>query len=93
MRKISTKDIYNFIEGNGRILLNKYNFSSPHLQEQIAYRLLTCKNDCVKQGKCKVCKCPLPNRAFTTESCNKERFPDLMSEEDWNKYKIGYDKY
>lgn len=86
-KEITSKNIYNFFEGNSRMILDKLGITATHIEEQIAYRLLVCKDDCVIAGKCKVCTCPLPNRAFSSASCNLERFPDLMSEEDWNKYK------
>lgn len=86
-KEITSKNIYNFFEGNSRMILDKLGITSTHIEEQVAHRLLTCKDDCVIAGKCKVCTCPLPNRAFSTSSCNKERFPDLMNEENWNNYK------
>ena len=86
-KKITTQNIFNYIEGNGRLILNKLGLSQPHIKEQVAYRLLTCKDDCVPNGICKICRCPLPDRAFSTQSCNLERFPNLMNEEDWFKYK------
>lgn len=88
MRKITIKDIYNYIDGNGRKILSELGFSEKHIEEQVAYRLLKCKDTCVPNKKCKHCGCPLPNRAFGSTSCNNgEIFPDLMSEKDWNKFK------
>jgi hypothetical protein len=90
-KKITYKNIYNFFEGNSRMILSKLGIIkialSTHIDDQIAYRLLICKDDCVPAGKCKVCGCGLPGRAFSSLSCNKERFPDIMSEEDWINYK------
>ncbi len=88
-RKITKQNIFNYIEGNGRLILSKLGLSQPHIKEQIAYRLLTCKDTCVPAGRCKVCTCPLPDRAFSTNTCNKELFPDLMSEQDWTNYKLN----
>jgi hypothetical protein len=86
-RKITKSNIYNYLEGNGKFIINKLGLSQPHIKEQVAHRLLVCQDDCVVQGRCKVCTCPLPNRAFSTESCNKALFPDLMNEQDWLRYK------
>lgn len=89
MRKITNKDLYNYIEGNGRMILSELGFSEKHIEEQVAYRLLMCKDTCVPNKKCKHCGCPLPNRAFASTSCNKGKiFPDLMSEKDWINFKI-----
>ena len=49
--------------------------------------MMKCKDDCAKQGACIHCGCKFPDRLFTIQSCNKERFPDILSEEDWNKFK------
>ena len=49
---------------------------------------MVCKNDCVKLGYCKYCGCSIPGKLYVTTSCNNgERFPDLMCEADWEKYK------
>lgn len=88
MHKITSKDIFNYIEGNTRFALDQVGLVSQHIKEQVAYRLLTCKNDCVVSGRCMVCGCELPNRAFSTVSCNHQRFPNMMNEEDWNQFKI-----
>lgn len=69
------------------MLKAKFNLSSPHLLEQVAYRQLQCANDCVLDGKCKHCECPLPDRHFTTASCDKERFPNLMGRFEWEQFK------
>jgi len=87
-KKITSQHIFNFIEGNTRMFTDSLGFQPQHIKEQVAYRLLMCKDDCVKDGYCKHCQCPLPNRAYATDSCNKgERFPDLMKKVEWDKYK------
>lgn len=87
-KKINLQNINNFLTGNTRQILDNYGVLAPHLQEQVKYRLTLCQDDCVKQGACKNCGCTLPGRAFATPSCEPKRFPDLMNEEDWNKFKI-----
>lgn len=86
-KKITMNNISNFLSGHVRMGISKLGLLEDHLQEQVALRLLTCTNTCVKEGRCKVCTCPLPGRAFSTDSCNKDLFPDLMGEEEWIKYK------
>jgi hypothetical protein len=85
--KIRFKDVYNYLEGNARMVLAKFNRTPVHIQEQVEYRLEQCKDDCFIVGRCKECSCPLPNRAFTTETCNNKRFPDLMDPEAWEEFK------
>lgn len=86
-REITIKNIYNYIDGNGRRALEKAGLIQDHIREQIAYRMIKC-DSCVKEGKCKVCGCSVPGRLYTTESCNHGSiFPDLMSEENWIEFK------
>jgi hypothetical protein len=89
--KINLKNIKSFLEGNFKMLLASAGIQQDHIKEQVAYRALIC-SDCMKNGECKVCHCPLPNKFYSSESCNKgERFPDLMSRPDWEKYKNDND--
>jgi hypothetical protein len=42
----------------------------------------------MKFGYCIECGCSVPGKLYVKESCNGgKRFPDLMSREDWEKYK------
>jgi hypothetical protein len=87
------KDIFNsdniksFIEGNSLYFWDKWLGVSPHIKEQVKFRLNNCKNDCVPAGKCIKCGCPTRRKVFATKSCNYNRHPDLMNAEDWEKYK------
>lgn len=86
--KITFKNILSFLEGNFKFYFYKYTKAPTYLKEQYAYRLEKCEKDCVKQKKCVYCGCPPIKKAFTKESCNKgKRFPDLMSENQWIRYK------
>lgn len=86
--KITPKKIFQFIEGNLKLLGDKMHLLPKHEREQVLYRSMVCKNDCVKLGYCKYCGCSIPGKLYVTTSCNNgERFPDLMGEADWEKYK------
>jgi hypothetical protein len=88
--KITINNIYNYIQGNGRRMIEKSGQLQEHLQEQIAYRALQCNDTCVKDGKCRVCGCDLPGRFYTTTSCNRgDLFPDLMNKRKWDEFKIN----
>ena len=50
--------------------------------------MLLCSKDCAITKQCIKCGCDYPGRVYTTESCNKERFPDFLSKVDWELYKI-----
>jgi hypothetical protein len=86
--KITPKKIFQFIEGNLKLLGDKMHLLPKHEREQVLYRSMVCKNDCVKLGYCKYCGCSIPGKLYVTTSCNNgELFPDLMGEADWEKYK------
>lgn len=84
-KEITLSNIYNFIEGN--IRLKTKSIQPSHVKEQIAYRLLICKDDCDVKGECIICGCDFPDRAYSTESCNPNRFPNFMSKLEWDKFK------
>ncbi len=87
-QQITRKKISQFIEGNSQMLLDNMGMKPEWYKEQIAYRMLQCQSDCLPQGKCIHCGCKTPGKLYVTESCNNGvRFPNLMNEEDWNKYK------
>lgn len=82
------KNIKNFIDGNSKIFYDRIIGLPDHITEQIAYRLKQCENDCVVTGKCMTgCGCPTTARVFATDSCNHDRFPDLMDAEQWEIFK------
>jgi hypothetical protein len=87
--KITLKNILHYLEGNLKMLGDRIYLLSDHEKEQIAYRAMICKEDCVKLEYCVYCGCDLPGKFYVKESCNGgERFPNLMSKADWNKFKI-----
>ena len=51
--------------------------------EVITYKSLTCP-DCVAQGKCRVCKCPV-NELFTAMDvgCSDHKFPAFKDSTNW----------
>lgn len=91
MQKITLKKINQFIEGNSQMLMDSMGMKPDWYKEQIAYRMLQCKDDCIPAKACKYCGCAVPGKLYVTESCNYgSRFPNLMNEEDWIKYKKEY---
>ena len=83
------KKIFEFMEGNIKMLGDKLDLISLHEREQVMYRSGVCKNDCVKYGYCINCGCDLPGKFYVGKSCNNgSRFPDIMSKSEWEKYKV-----
>lgn len=79
-----------FIEGNFNMLQDDLLGKPTYYKEQIYYRTSKC-SDCYVKGKCKQCGCSLPGKHYVTKSCNPERFPDLMTIDEWEKYKKDND--
>jgi hypothetical protein len=87
MGKLSLSNIKEFIEGNVNMLEDEILGKPLYYKEQILYRKHKCQ-DCYRMGACLTCGCALPGKHYVERSCNNGlRFPDLMNEEDWEKYK------
>jgi len=86
-QKITLHKINLFLEGNSQRLLEELKLQPQHIREQIAYRRLICSSDCAKTGECIICGCEFKGRTSTVESCNPERFGDLVSKREWETYK------
>jgi len=82
-----SKNIKSFIEGNSRYFWDKWMGSPAHIKEQVKYRLSKCENDCLPNNACIQCGCPPRKKAFATRSCNPDRFPNLMNNEQWKQFK------
>lgn len=87
MRKVTTNDVLNFLEGNFKFYKSIFIEEPEHIQEQLAYRYKLCEKDCIPDNKCIVCKCPPIKKHFVKSSCNPDRFPDLMNADDWEEFK------
>lgn len=86
--KITIPNILSYLEGNTQLILEELKLQPQHIQEQIAYRRLLCKDDCAKTGRCKHCGCKFNGITSVSKSCNNgERFPDLMSGPEWEEFK------
>ena len=89
MIEINIKNVKSFIRGHYNMYLDKLGAYPKHKQEQILYRLSLCE-DCVDNKGCKHCGCPPHKKVYDDKSCNGgERFPDMLSEIEWNKFKIN----
>lgn len=85
---LNVTNIAHYIEGNAKFYYNKFLDEPQYLREQRLWRLYQCKDDCVVEGKCKVCDCPVEKKVFQDDSCNNnERFPNIMDNIKWEQYK------
>jgi hypothetical protein len=88
INEITTGKVKSFLQGYTRYYFdNIFGLPDP-IKEQVFFRLFTCKNSCLPQGKCEICKCPTIQRAYSSASCNPEKFPDMLSVQEWEAYKI-----
>jgi hypothetical protein len=88
MKKITIKNVKSFIRGHYNLYLDKLGMYPKHKQEQILYRISLC-SDCVSNEGCKYCGCAPNKKVYDDKSCNDgERFPDMLNEVEWDKFKI-----
>lgn len=86
--KITAKKVFQFIEGNLKMLGDELHLLPLHEREQVLYRSAICKDDCVALGYCAYCGCSVPGKLYVRESCNGgERFPNMMNAENWQEFK------
>jgi hypothetical protein len=89
--KVTLKNILYFIEGNIKMLGDTFNLLPEHEREQVMWRSQICAEDCMKYGYCVYCGCSVPGKLYVNDSCNSgERFPNLMTRVEWEKYKLEH---
>lgn len=93
MAEVTLSNIKAFVQGNLRLLLDKFGTRAPdfmqlppYLKEQVAYRQSKCP-DCAKVGKCQFCGCKVPGKWFSSEACGSKRWPNIMNEKEWEEFK------
>jgi len=86
-KEVTLQNAYNFAQGTTREVMDKIGLLDNLKHEQAQYRLQVCKDDCLPHRACKVCGCSLPGRAYVSQSCNRDRFPDMMEQEEWDNFK------
>lgn len=83
-KKITPKNILNYIEGNSKKIVDKFDLLPNYEKEQVEWSA----NDCMINGKCKYCGCSVPGKLYVKKSCNDgKRFPDMMNDIEWELYK------
>lgn len=90
---ITLKNISEYLEGNTKMIVSKlskmdglsFMGMKEYKKEQIAYRMKVCEKSC--QYRCQHCGCNTPGKFFVVKQCGGNKFPDLMGEVDWNKFK------
>lgn len=83
--RYTPKNIKSFVQGYAKYYFDNIFGLANHVKQQVAYRLYTCKDTClVEKGTCQICTCPTIQKAYATESCNKDKFPDMMDKTSWD---------
>lgn len=88
LEQITLKNIKNFIQGHARVYLDKIKLLPQYTREQVFYRIWICRDTCIPSGKCQICTCSAIKKSYATASCNLSKFPDLMSESEWDLFKL-----
>lgn len=87
------KNIKAFVQGNYRLILDKLPKSwvpklmelPVHKREQVAYRVEVCGDSC--PTKCASCGCSTPGKWYADKACSADKYPDMMDEISWKKFK------
>jgi hypothetical protein len=89
MKKITITNVLQFIEGNAKAIADSLNLLPDYYKEQVVWRMNICKDSCInKNNECEYCGCTATKKLYVEESCNDgEKFPNLMTKEEWKKYK------
>jgi hypothetical protein len=89
LEEITLSNIKSFFQGHARAYLDKISLLPLYTKEQVFYRIYVCRESCVPYKKCERCKCPALKKSYSTKSCSEDKFPDLMSQLEWEQYKIN----
>ncbi len=84
---ITTYNTLNFLQGYYNTAKHYLDTLPQHIQEQAIHRAVLC-SDCLKLGKCKVCKCSTPAMFLAPnkhDSMNK--WGAMLEKEEWDIFK------
>lgn len=88
LEDVTLSNIKSFFQGYARSYLDIVCLLPHYTKEQVFYRIYVCKETCVPYKQCEVCKCDAIKKSYSTKSCSPDKFPNLMSKLDWERYKI-----
>ncbi len=96
--KINLHNIKSYIQGNWRAALLEYypDGLSPHIEEQYYWRIKQVQEkspECLEKGKCKICSCDTPELFMADKACEGNRYPEMMDEYEWEKFKEESDDF
>ena len=90
LSQITVENIRGYLQGNLRKFLSTLPNGVPdYIMEQIQYRLSEMDINCLERGYCP-CNCSVPEKQYEDRSCERGCYPDMMSKEDWERYKISH---
>lgn len=89
--EVNSNNIKSFIEGNILFQVDKkLNLLPLYKKEQVLWRMSVCKDTCMKEKKCKMCGCDVPERMYVDKPYESRKcdYPDFMKKIEWNEYKL-----
>lgn len=101
-RKISKKDIKNYIVGWARyyifyskelLKINLTGLIRPHIREQIEFRIKRVDRECYNKGSCKHCGCQVPALQMINEPCKGNCYGEFVTKDKWYKLKHKIHKH
>lgn len=88
---INLTTVRNYIQGNIRSFIQRLNLQLPeHVLEQVEYRTAQVQKKspkCLLNNSCVHCGCKMVEKILSDASCDKGCFSEMMSKEDWIKFK------
>jgi len=88
--KINSHNVLRFLKAKLREFSDAFNLLEDYKKEQVIWRRDQAK-ECSANGYCTYCGCSTPGKYYTDDGCDdpvKKCYPDMMSKEEWEKFKI-----
>jgi hypothetical protein len=87
LNQLTLSNIKGYIQGNLRKFLEDYpGVIGDHVYEQVQWRLGIMNEECLIKKECP-CECTCPQKQYEDRACEKNCYPDMMEEEDWELFK------
>ena len=84
------KKVYDFLQGESRVVMDTFNSLPEHIKEQVEYRTSLVEKtspECLKDKKCVHCGCTIPDLFYADKPCEKGCYPTMKSVKDWEDFK------
>ncbi len=90
LKHITLKNVYAFLQGESRIILDFFESLPVHIQEQVNYRISLVQEkspECLEKKECIKCGCSIPDLFYANKQCDGKCYPVMMDEKEWEIFK------